>query len=234
MSKYSTAFVSHSLNERFLLQGVCGETCQRLCNATSQCAANPCWFESTCVDIANLDYVCLCPPNHTGKDCRTIISCLTNICQNGGTCSQTGKSSERDGDRGWVLFSLAYGARCNCSDGFQGDFCQYGKTKKSNGIIPQVEDRQLDTDILAMLAGLDSASIHQQRAIGFAIAMGNRSQFVFCLTNPCENGGTCFITNTATTKVRRRICSSVRNLFLFRGHLHLSRKICRWLLWEFV
>ncbi len=34
--------------------------------------------------------------------------------------------------------------------------------------------------------------------------MGNRSQFVFCLTNPCENGGTCFITNSATTKVKKR------------------------------
>ena len=72
-----------------------------------------------------------------------------------------------------------------------------------------MEDRQLDADTLAMLVGLDSASIHQQRAISFAIAMGNRSQFVFCLTNPCENGGSCFITNTATTKVRKRISSSV-------------------------
>jgi hypothetical protein len=36
---------------------------------------------------------------------------------------------------------------------------------------------------------------------GFTVATGNRSQFVFCLTNPCENGGTCFVTNTATTKV---------------------------------
>jgi hypothetical protein len=37
---------------------------------------------------------------------------------------------------------------------------------------------------------------------GFTVATGNRSQFVFCLTNPCENGGTCFVTNTATTKVK--------------------------------
>ncbi len=71
-------------------KGVCGETCQRLCNTSSQCTANPCWFEGTCVDIANLDYICICPPNHTGKDCRTLISCQSNLCQNDGTCVETG------------------------------------------------------------------------------------------------------------------------------------------------
>ena len=68
-----------------------------------------------------------------------------------------------------------------------------------------MEYRQFDADALAMMAAsFGSEGTHQQRAISFAIAMGNRSQFVFCLANPCENGGTCFVTNTATTKVRKQ------------------------------
>lgn len=74
------------------VKGVCGDNCQRLCNSTSQCTTNPCWFGGTCVDIANLDYACLCPPNYTGKDCRTLISCQSNSCSNGGSCVQTGRS----------------------------------------------------------------------------------------------------------------------------------------------
>lgn len=65
-----------------------------------------------------------------------------------------------------------------------------------------VANRQIDEQALAAIASLGSLNLNnQQRAISFAIAMGNRSHFVFCLTNPCENGGTCFVTNSATTKV---------------------------------
>lgn len=126
----------------------------------------------------------------------------------------------RDNDWKRLLFSLAYGARCNCSDDFHGDYCQYETMKKSTKSIPQVDDRVLDMDTLAMLAGLETPSIHQQRAISFAIAMGNRSQFVFCLTNPCENGGSCFVTNTATTKVRRN------KLSLHSYEICFSKGIC--------
>lgn len=65
--------------------------------------------------------------------------------------------------------------------------------------------RQIDEQALTAIASLGSLNLNnQQRAISFAIAMGNRSHFVFCLTNPCENDGTCFITNSATTKVETR------------------------------
>jgi len=76
-------------------KGVCGETCQRFCNISSQCDANPCWFGATCVDVANLAYICICPPNYTGKDCRTLVSCQSNSCHNDGTCIQTGIFEER-------------------------------------------------------------------------------------------------------------------------------------------
>ena len=80
--------------EAIFQKGVCGETCQRLCNTTSQCDTNPCWFGATCIDVSNSDYACLCPPNHSGKDCRILISCQPDSCHNGGTCLTTGLYSE--------------------------------------------------------------------------------------------------------------------------------------------
>ncbi|CAF1414538.1 unnamed protein product [Adineta ricciae] len=197
------------------LKGVCGETCQRLCNSTSPCAANPCWFGGTCIDVANFDFVCLCLPNYTGKDCRTVMSCQTDSCHNDGTCIQT-----------------TYGARCNCPTNFRGDFCQYTTQKKPTQKLPVAEYRQFDAETLAAIAGLGSSSAHDnnynQRM--FAIAMGNRSQFVFCLTNPCENGGSCFITNSATTKgicICREgyigdYCEIVHNTTSIDTHLYAS------------
>jgi hypothetical protein len=48
-----------------------------------------------------------------------------------------------------------------------------------------------------------SASYHPSKLDinSLAIAVGNRAQYVFCLITPCEHGGTCFVIDTATTKV---------------------------------
>ncbi len=109
----------------------------------------------------------------------------------------------------WIEF-LAYGTRCTCPEDYSGNFCQYKKSKfkaKLNDNLPRAEYRQFDAETLAVIANLGSSSKENtQRMNGLSssltVATGNHSQFVFCLTNPCENGGTCFVTNTATTKVR--------------------------------
>ena len=109
-----------------------------------------------------------------------------------------------------VSVFLAYGGRCNCPEDYSGNYCQYKKMKlkaKSNDDTPHVEYKQFDAETLAVIANLGGNTANtntdntQQRTNSFSVATGNRSQFVFCLTNPCENGGTCFVTNTATTKV---------------------------------
>lgn len=98
-------------------------------------------------------------------------------------------------------FLSAYGARCNCSGDVYGDFCQYTREKLPDKNVSPVETRRFDIETLAALAGLGLSNENTQRANSFAIAMGNGAHFVFCLTNPCENDGSCFVTNTATTKV---------------------------------
>ena len=106
-------------------------------------------------------------------------------------------------------FSVA-GAQCHCLDNVHGDYCQYKteiktKTKTANN-ISNAEYRQFDREKLAAITGLGSSSAYyhppDQRSHSFVLLMGDHSKFVFCLANPCENGGTCFVTNTATTKVR--------------------------------
>ena len=177
-------------------QGLCGDSCQQSCNSTSPCENNPCWFHGTCIEVTNIDYVCICLPNHTGKNCRTALSCQANLCQNGGSCQQLGSS-----------------IRCECSESFEGEFCQYKRssvvsaTPRSNEPKIQVEYRQFDAETLAVISNLASGSASHSNRMNtltdaWAETSGNHTQFVFCLTNPCENGGTCFVTNTATTKVR--------------------------------
>lgn len=109
-----------------------------------------------------------------------------------------------------MSFITGYGVRCTCSEKFSGDFCEYSKVKfqsRITEILPHVEYRQFDAETLAVIANL-AGSVNEgtQRAVppssSLSLATGGHSQYVFCLTNPCENGGTCFVTNTATTKVR--------------------------------
>lgn len=129
----------------------------------------------------------------------------------GNRCVNSARAPRRDN-----VSVSAFGARCNCSDGYSGEYCQYKTVKPTVTLsedAPRVEYKQFDAETLAVIANLGSSTNdNSQRTIGVpdsvAVPGGNHSQFVFCLTNPCENGGTCFVTNTATTKVRH--CREVR------------------------
>lgn len=138
-------------------------------------------------------------------------------------------------------FVSDYGARCDCLPSTRGDFCQYSIATKSIASIVPAESRPVETQTLEDISGMgsSSANVHPnlQRANSISVAVGNRSQFVFCLTNPCENGGTCFVTNAATTKVddlttHQSVTKFV--LILFIGYLCLSKRVCWRLLWKCV
>ena len=117
----------------------------------------------------------------------------------------------RQGSMHLRLGVLVQGIRCNCQDTFTGDFCQnkrlvIGEHTVPRETKPHVEYKQFDAETLAVISNLGGSSQDKNTRMNtlgesFSVAVGNRSQFVFCLTNPCENGGTCFVTNTATTKV---------------------------------
>lgn len=105
-----------------------------------------------------------------------------------------------------MYWKLALGVQCKCRENFGGSFCQYAKAISQSIKNSAAEFRHFDEDTLAAISGVGSASAasqhgFNQRTNSIVIAMGDAAKFVFCLTNPCENGGSCFITNTATTKV---------------------------------
>lgn len=60
-------------------------------------------------NVLYTDYHCLCDPNYTGKDCRTLIDICSYIkCKNGAKCIQNGTSF-----------------KCACLPNFEGELCQY-------------------------------------------------------------------------------------------------------------
>lgn len=65
------------------LKGITGESCNRLDTSGLPCSSNPCHGNSVCVNMAE-NYVCVCGPGRTGKDCRDHGSPCQ--CQNGGAC----------------------------------------------------------------------------------------------------------------------------------------------------
>ena len=77
-----------------------------------------CLNGGTCVDQAD-GYVCRCPGYFTGQHCEHYNSCETsNPCQNGGTCYNKQSNHE---------------TRCQCTDGYYGDKCQFDVSKCSIG-----------------------------------------------------------------------------------------------------
>uniref|UniRef100_A0A452SD00 Slit homolog 3 protein n=1 Tax=Ursus americanus TaxID=9643 RepID=A0A452SD00_URSAM len=73
------------------------------------CEDNDCENNATCVDGIN-NYVCICPPNYTGKLCDEVIDhCVPgmNLCQHEAKC-----------------ISLDKGFRCECLPGYSGKLCE--------------------------------------------------------------------------------------------------------------
>lgn len=72
------------------------------------CTNNPCKNNSTCHQISNFEYQCICKRGFTGKFCNDLDECLLNKSY----CKNNGKCVIKDGR-----------AACKCRPGFQEPHC---------------------------------------------------------------------------------------------------------------
>lgn len=69
-------------------------------------------MHGTCQDL-KAGYYCHCPPKFGGKNCSVeLIGCVTNQCENGGTC------------RPYLENEITHLFNCTCPNGFHGKTCE--------------------------------------------------------------------------------------------------------------
>ncbi|KAH9490419.1 hypothetical protein Btru_035137, partial [Bulinus truncatus] len=79
------------------------------CDATDNCAPEPCGEHAVCIDLLN-DYVCNCTDDFTGDLCKTAPDwCLGNQCKHSKQCIND-------------LQGSTY--RCDCLEGYSGKLCE--------------------------------------------------------------------------------------------------------------
>uniref|UniRef100_A0A8D8U6L7 Cubilin n=3 Tax=Cacopsylla melanoneura TaxID=428564 RepID=A0A8D8U6L7_9HEMI len=93
---------------------------------TDPCATSPCGVGGSCLRMGDGQYVCVCRPGSTGKNCEQSltssgVSCNPNPCQNGGLCHVT----------------PSLGMSCVCRDGYTGAWCAE-QTLSCGGTIVQL------------------------------------------------------------------------------------------------
>lgn len=106
-SSHSIACLNHPEGTRAVCvcsPGWGGELCDE---DIDECLGTPdLCNEGRCVNDPG-SYSCSCPPNRSGRNCETLLTCGDMVCMNGGNCS----------DAGGVV-------TCNCAAGFTGPFCE--------------------------------------------------------------------------------------------------------------
>ena len=74
------------------------------------CLPSPCMNEADCIDMGDLEFVCMCKRGFSGELCETGSNvCIPNPCKNGGSCTEWGEKFI-----------------CACAPGFIGEECTEG------------------------------------------------------------------------------------------------------------
>ena len=128
------------------------------------CASSPC-INGTCSDERGDDYTCSCERGFTGRNCDININdCASETCQSNGTCV--------DGIDSFV---------CECPPMIAGRFCE-----ASSNCDPA--DNVCQNNGLCVVG--EAGSVNCSCAGGFTGEFCE-TEIDECLSQPCENGGTC-------------------------------------------
>ena len=160
-----------------------GGVCKILLNNTQQCKCPPhlegsqcskeknpclkheCKNNGKCIPANNNDYLCSCPDGFKGKKCEQSDQC--NDCKTN-PCKNGGECVCTEGD--------IY--QCRCPNGFEGNQCQLVTQSYS---IPQCSACPNNTNCTTNATSGYTGYKCEER--------------VSCLSEPCQNGGTCIDTD---------------------------------------
>ncbi|RMX59194.1 hypothetical protein pdam_00007743 [Pocillopora damicornis] len=186
-----------------------GFTCKKI---PHPCHPNPCKNEAKCKELGAGEYDCECPPGTSGKHCEEKDACTPNPCKNNGKCIQT-----QEGGFKCVCENGYTGTNCELPiDGCQSDPCQNGGTCQSeNGKVvckckgkftgPTCQEcgcpkgnPSANPPLFAQKCDAEGDCYCEDgldlRDDGCAKGRTNNP----CLSNPCQNGGTCEDINSNT------------------------------------
>ncbi|CAF3764830.1 unnamed protein product [Rotaria socialis] len=189
---------------------VYGQLCEKLNYSQQPCDSNPCYNQGLCSPISprdsptNSSFICLCPPQHSGKYCQENVGECS--CLNGGTCYNisydgyrcscpsmfTGPVCEHDfrnetfcshspcKNNGTCILIESSAGVCLCQPGYVGELCE-----KHVSFCHQNPCRNNGTCV--PLSGVDGQCRCQP---GYSGSLCEQVQTTFCSNNPCRNGST--------------------------------------------
>uniref|UniRef100_A0A5F8H4Y3 Sushi, nidogen and EGF-like domain-containing protein 1 n=1 Tax=Monodelphis domestica TaxID=13616 RepID=A0A5F8H4Y3_MONDO len=199
----------------------------------SACEDRSCRDRQTCNYIRPGRYICTCSPGYYGNNCqyggpRTPSACLSNPCQNEGTCLETDQGYICECPDGFTGFNCAEklpedcecrnGGRCldgnfticHCPPGYFGLLCEFEVTATPCNVNTQCPDGGYCMEY----GGSYLCVCHTDYSTNHSLPSP-------CDSDPCLNGGSCDAHDDSYTceclrgfhgkhceKVRPRLCSS--------------------------
>ncbi|XP_068705343.1 fibropellin-1-like isoform X2 [Montipora foliosa] len=137
------------------------------CEEKDACVPNPCANNGKCMQSPDGGYRCTCENGYTGVNCDLVIDgCLGNPCQNGATCRfENGK------------------VQCLCKGKFTGPTCSECGCPKGNPTAdPPIFAQKCDAE------GECYCESDMNQVKNGCLRLEDPNP---CLSNPCQNGGTC-------------------------------------------
>ncbi|XP_072165055.1 protein jagged-1b-like [Diadema setosum] len=156
-----------------------------------ECSSNPCEHDGKCNDLVNA-YECDCEPGFSGKRCQYDIDlCDPNPCQHGANC-----------------FNLLGDYYCACPEGFQGKNCSQEKKMCSESPCQAIDSCTITVSTRGAEGGIEVRPSNVCGSHGVCISLNEDGDFTCichsgytglycqeriddCLSDPCQNGGTC-------------------------------------------